>query len=112
MNAEKKTEPAAAPDRVGLEAAAPGVEGGGGNALPLAEVGDGQAACPEAVKALLPALAGGRIRAAAGFLRELDRDGMDSCYWAAGEWWGDYPLSLQPRKDFTEPAPQLALLTR
>ena len=48
----------------------------------------------------------------AGFLRELDRADMDSCYWAAGEWWGDYPLSLQPRKDFTEPAPQLAVLTR
>jgi endoglucanase len=47
-----------------------------------------------------------------GFLRELDRAGMDGCWWAAGEWWGDYPLSLQPRKDFTEPAPQLAVLTR
>ena len=26
----------------------------------------------------------------------LDAVNMGGCYWAAGEWWGDYPLSVQP----------------
>ncbi len=32
------------------------------------------------------------------FLEALDAEGMTSCYWAAGEKWGDYILSIQPRK--------------
>jgi endoglucanase len=48
----------------------------------------------------------------ARFLRALDDAGMDGCYWAAGEWWGDYPLSLQPRHDFKLAAPQLRVLKR
>jgi endoglucanase len=48
----------------------------------------------------------------ARFLRALDDAGMDSCYWAAGEWWGDYPLSIQPRRDFEQAAPQLRILKR
>jgi endoglucanase len=48
----------------------------------------------------------------ARFLRALDEAGMDSCYWAAGEWWGDYPLSIQPRRNFEQAAPQLAVLKR
>jgi uncharacterized protein (TIGR03437 family) len=31
------------------------------------------------------------------FLSAIDEAGMDGAYWAAGEWWGDYPLSIQPR---------------
>jgi endoglucanase len=46
------------------------------------------------------------------FLRMLDDADMDSCYWAAGEWWGDYPLSIQPRRDFEQDAPQMRLLKR
>jgi endoglucanase len=48
----------------------------------------------------------------ARFLEALDAASMDSCYWAAGEWWGAYPLSLQPRQDFQQPAPQLRLVER
>jgi endoglucanase len=48
----------------------------------------------------------------ARFLRALDDAGMDSCYWAAGEQWGNYPLSIQPRRDFQQAAPQLRLLRR
>jgi endoglucanase len=44
------------------------------------------------------------------FLEELDRAGMEGCYWAAGEWWGSYPLSVQPHDNFQTPAPQLAVL--
>jgi endoglucanase len=44
------------------------------------------------------------------FLHTLDWAGMESCYWAAGEWWGDYPLSLQPRDDFRTPASQLKIV--
>ena len=46
----------------------------------------------------------------ARFLRALDDAGMDSCYWAAGERWGNYPLSIQPRRDFQKAAPQLQIL--
>jgi endoglucanase len=35
---------------------------------------------------------------------------LTGCYWAAGEWWHDYALSLQPADDFRRPAPQLALV--
>ena len=44
------------------------------------------------------------------FLRDLDAAGFDGTYWAAGEWWGGYPLSVQPRADGT-PRPQMAVLT-
>jgi endoglucanase len=46
------------------------------------------------------------------FLVALDRAGMDGTYWAAGEWWGQYPLSVQPTADFTVDKPQLAVLLR
>lgn len=48
----------------------------------------------------------------ARFLRLLDDSGMDSCYWAAGERWGSYPLSIQPRGDFQQAAPPLRVLKR
>lgn len=45
-----------------------------------------------------------------GFLSELDAAGVDGTYWAAGEWWGEYRLSVQPR--FGTDTPQLATLLR
>ena len=47
----------------------------------------------------------------ARFLEALDRAGMKGCYWAAGEWWGTYPLSIQPTNDFQQAAPQMSVLT-
>jgi endoglucanase len=46
----------------------------------------------------------------ARFLHALNDAGMDSCYWAAGERWGNYPLSIQPRRGFLKAAPQLHVL--
>jgi endoglucanase len=43
------------------------------------------------------------------FLRDLDAAGFDGTYWAAGEWWGAYPLSVQPQANAAE-RPQLAVL--
>jgi endoglucanase len=43
------------------------------------------------------------------FLATLDAAGMDGSYWAAGEWWGDYALSVQP-VGFTEDRPQMTTL--
>lgn len=48
----------------------------------------------------------------AGALLEMNRAGASGCYWAAGEWWNDYPLSLQPRNEWREPAPQESLLRK
>ena len=45
------------------------------------------------------------------FLKALDEAGMDGTYWAAGEWWGDYRLSVQPEESGAE-RPQLAVLMR
>jgi endoglucanase len=44
------------------------------------------------------------------FLAALDDAGMDGAYWAAGEWWGSYPLSVQPTANFTEDRPQMPTL--
>jgi endoglucanase len=45
-------------------------------------------------------------------LRSLRQTETPACYWAAGSWWHDYPLSVQPRDDFRQPAPQLDVLRR
>jgi len=37
---------------------------------------------------------------------------MSACYWAAGEWWNDYPLSIQPRNELRDPAPQQDVLRK
>jgi len=42
----------------------------------------------------------------------LHKRGALACYWAAGQWWDDYPLSVQPRDNMRQPAPQLDVLTR
>jgi len=46
------------------------------------------------------------------FLTALDASGMDGLYWAAGEWWGNYPLSIQPAGTFNVDRPQLPVLLR
>jgi len=43
------------------------------------------------------------------FLDEADRRGIATAYWAAGEWWGDYPLSVQP-SELGVDAPQLGTI--
>ncbi len=43
-------------------------------------------------------------------LASLRNSDVAGCYWAAGEWWNDYALSLQPSDDFRRPAPQLAMV--
>jgi endoglucanase len=48
----------------------------------------------------------------AQFLDELDRAEMDGCYWAAGEWWGSYPMSIQPGKVEDGLTPAARVLTR
>src|SRR5258708_228164 len=45
------------------------------------------------------------------FLGALDAAGLDGSYWAAGEWWGAYRLSVQPQNNFTIDRPQLAVLS-
>ncbi len=45
-------------------------------------------------------------------LESLQSTNTLACYWAAGEWWNDYPLSVQPRGDNWQPAPQLDVLRR
>lgn len=45
------------------------------------------------------------------FLAVLNDAKFGGCYWAGGEWWGNYPLSIQPADGFQTPAPQLATLT-
>jgi endoglucanase len=44
------------------------------------------------------------------FMKALDKAEIEGCYWAAGEWWGQYRLSLQPSANYTKHAPQLAVL--
>lgn len=46
------------------------------------------------------------------FLTALDQAGFGGTYWGAGEWWGGYPLSVQPANQFLEDRPQLAILLR
>lgn len=45
-------------------------------------------------------------------LRTLARAGMDATYWAAGEWWENYKIGIQPLNHFTKDRPQLALLQK
>ncbi len=44
------------------------------------------------------------------FLGTLDQAGMGGAYWAAGEWWGNYGLSVQPASNFTVDRPQMPTL--
>lgn len=44
------------------------------------------------------------------FLAAVDAAGFDGTYWAGGQWWGDYELSLEPLDDFTRDRPQMKVL--
>jgi len=44
------------------------------------------------------------------FLTALDAAGMPGTYWAAGELWDNYPLSVQPANNFTTDAEQMGTL--
>jgi endoglucanase len=44
------------------------------------------------------------------FLKALDAAGFDGTYWAAGEWWGDYALSVQPATNFSVDRVQIPVL--
>ena len=46
------------------------------------------------------------------FLQALDAASLDGTYWSAGEWWGTYPLSVQPDPASQTEKPQLAVLAR
>jgi len=46
------------------------------------------------------------------FLTALDQAGLPGTYWAAGEFWGDYPLSVEPTDNFTTDAEQLPTLMK
>jgi endoglucanase len=48
----------------------------------------------------------------ARFQTDMRRAGFEGCYWAAGEWWGSYPLTIQPTLDFTKSSPALAILMK
>ena len=37
------------------------------------------------------------------FLAAMKQNGIGGTYWAAGPWWGDYPLSAEPRKGKDRP---------
>jgi len=42
------------------------------------------------------------------FLAAMRENGLGGTYWAAGPWWGDYPLSVEPRDG--KDRPQMAVL--
>ena len=46
------------------------------------------------------------------FMASLDQAGFDATYWAAGEWWRNYALSVQPEDNFQKDRPQMAVLLR
>lgn len=45
-------------------------------------------------------------------LETVTQAGMDATYWAAGEWWEEYKIGIQPLQNFTVDRPQLALLQK
>lgn len=44
------------------------------------------------------------------FLDAVEEAGMDALYWAAGEWWQEYPIGIQPTADYASHRPQLGRL--
>lgn len=48
----------------------------------------------------------------AKFQAAMHRAGIVGCYWAGGEWWGNYALSVQPTANFTEDARVLSVLMK
>jgi uncharacterized protein (TIGR03437 family) len=45
------------------------------------------------------------------FLTSIDQAGFPGTYWAGGEWWGNYALSVQPLNNFTGDRVQLPVLS-
>jgi len=45
-----------------------------------------------------------------GFLKSATAAGIDTTYWSAGQWWGSYPLSIQPADGNDKP--QMTVLQR
>ena len=37
------------------------------------------------------------------FLQYLNENNIGGCYWAAGRWWKDYPLSIEPTGSTDKP---------
>lgn len=37
------------------------------------------------------------------FLNYIEANGLGGCYWAAGRWWKDYPLSIEPKYGKDQP---------
>jgi Ca2+-binding RTX toxin-like protein len=50
------------------------------------------------------------LQALSNFVDALHQDGIDGTAWAAGPWWGNYPLSLEPANG--QDKPQLDILTK
>ena len=46
------------------------------------------------------------------FLDTIRKAGVGGCYWAAGPWWGNYSLSIQPDKKTWQHAPQMKILKK
>lgn len=46
------------------------------------------------------------------FMQSLDEAGFGGTYWAAGTFWGGYPMSLQPTQKYTADRPQLTVLLK
>ena len=46
------------------------------------------------------------------FLSTIQTANVGGCYWAAGPWWGDYPLSIQPEQKTPKLKPQMKILKR
>ncbi len=45
------------------------------------------------------------------FLEYVHANNIGGCYWAAGQWWKNYPLSIQPEKNYND-QPQLQLFSK
>ncbi|HEY3321122.1 MAG TPA: glycoside hydrolase family 5 protein [Planctomycetota bacterium] len=45
-------------------------------------------------------------------LQALDEAGFGGTYWAAGTYWGDYPMSAHPTDKFTKDRPQMEVLVK
>lgn len=46
------------------------------------------------------------------FLAYLKANNVSGTYWAAGPWWGDYPLSIEPTNNFATDKPQMTVLQK
>ena len=54
----------------------------------------------------------GWLKVMDNFLSTIQKANVGGCYWAAGPWWGNYPLSIQPERKTLEDKPQMGILKR